>query len=203
MRFDGKIKSWDDDRGFGFIEPKQGGQEIFVHIKTFPAGTGRPVVGLALSFEVEIGPQGKKRAKAVQFVRTSRKYRAPSSESPAPWTMAKILIFPIFGLVFFYIASRWPVKPIVPIAYFVASIITFMAYALDKSAAIQSRWRISESTLHMLSLSCGWPGALAAQQLLRHKTLKAEFMLVYWLTTILNIAAFVFYHSPIAASLLS
>ena len=35
MRFDGKLKSWNDDRGFGFIEPLQGGQEIFVHIKSF------------------------------------------------------------------------------------------------------------------------------------------------------------------------
>ena len=201
MRFDGKLKSWDDDRGFGFIEPNQGGQEIFVHIKTFPPGTGRPVVGLALSFEVELGPQGKKRAKAVHFVRTSRNYRAPSNESAAPWTLPKLLIVPSFGLVFFYIASKWSVSPIVPIVYFVASIITFMAYALDKSAAIHARWRISENTLHLLSLACGWPGALAAQQLLRHKTSKAEFMLIYWVSTIVNIAAFGFYHLPITSSL--
>ena len=35
MRLDGTIKSWNDERGFGFIEPTQGGPEIFVHIKAF------------------------------------------------------------------------------------------------------------------------------------------------------------------------
>ena len=37
MPFTGTLKSWNDDRGFGFIAPAQGGQEIFVHIKAFPA----------------------------------------------------------------------------------------------------------------------------------------------------------------------
>jgi len=35
MRIEGVIKSWNDERGFGFIEPTQGGQEIFVHVKAF------------------------------------------------------------------------------------------------------------------------------------------------------------------------
>lgn len=52
MRFDGKLATWHDERGFGFIESSQGGEPIFVHMKAFPAGTGRPTVGQALSFEV-------------------------------------------------------------------------------------------------------------------------------------------------------
>lgn len=28
MRFDGIVKSWQDERGFGFIEPAKGGQEL-------------------------------------------------------------------------------------------------------------------------------------------------------------------------------
>ncbi len=62
MRFEGVVKSWNDDRGFGFIEPTQGGQAIFVHIKAFPAGTGRPTPNLNVSFQVETGKDGKKRA---------------------------------------------------------------------------------------------------------------------------------------------
>ena len=43
MRFEGYLKTWNDERGFGFIEPLAGGQEIFVHVKAFPGGVSRPV----------------------------------------------------------------------------------------------------------------------------------------------------------------
>ena len=55
MRFDGKIKSWDDERGFGFIELDQGGQDIFVHIKAFKGLRERPQANQRVSFEIEIG----------------------------------------------------------------------------------------------------------------------------------------------------
>lgn len=66
--------------------------------------------------------------------------------------------------------------------YLLISVVTYMIYAIDKSAAMQNRWRVPEKTLHLLSLCGGWPGAFIAQQYLRHKTQKASFRLVYWLT---------------------
>ena len=84
MRFEGQLKSWNDERGFGFIEPSKGGDEIFIHIKSFPGGTGRPSAGLLLTFEVEPGPQGKKRARAVQFVRSGHRGHSPRPETSAP-----------------------------------------------------------------------------------------------------------------------
>ena len=65
MRFEGTLKSWQEDRGFGFITPDQGDDEIFVHIKSMVNREGRPQVGQRFTFEVELGPKGKKRAKAV------------------------------------------------------------------------------------------------------------------------------------------
>jgi uncharacterized membrane protein YsdA (DUF1294 family)/cold shock CspA family protein len=203
MRFDGKLKSWNDERGFGFIEPLQGGQEIFVHIKSFPPGTGRPAVGLPLSFEVELGPQGKKRAKSVEFARTSRQTRSPRPESPAPWTIPRLLVIPGFLLVYAFVAWRWPVSPWVAAVYLLASLAAFIAYAIDKSAARHGRWRTPEATLHWFSVACGWPGALLAQQLLRHKSSKAEFVAKYWATVVVNISGFVTVHSPIASKLLA
>ena len=45
-------------------------------------------------------------------------------------------------------------------------------------------------TLHGLSLIGGWPGALIAQQVLRHKSRKEEFRFVFWLTVVINVGVF-------------
>ena len=42
----------------------------------------------------------------------------------------------------------------------------------------------------LLGLLCGWPGALLAQQWLRHKTAKRSFQLVFWITVVVNMAGF-------------
>ena len=203
MRFDGKLKSWNDERGFGFIEPLQGGEEILVHIKSFPSGTGRPKPGLTLTFEVERGPRGKKRAKAVQFGRPSRNAPAPRRESPAAWTLPRLVALPAFAVLYAYIASRWSVSAWVAITYAVASLFAFFAYAFDKSAARRGRWRTSEGTLHLFALACGWPGALLAQQWLRHKSSKPSFVAAFWATVAVNVAGFVVLHSPLAKGMLS
>ena len=63
MRIEGSLSKWKDDRGFGFITPAQGGQEIFVHVSAFPKDGVRPWLGERLTFEIEIDGNGKKRAK--------------------------------------------------------------------------------------------------------------------------------------------
>ena len=80
-------------------------------------------------------------------------------------------------------------------AYVVMSTITFIVYTIDKSAAQFGRWRTREATLHLLALAGGWPGALAAQQVLRHKSRKRSFRVVFWLTVVLNGAALAWLHS--------
>lgn len=85
---------------------------------------------------------------------------------------------------------------IVTVFYFVMSILTFTAYAFDKSAAKHGKQRIRERTLHLLALFCGWPGAAAAQQIFRHKTLKKSFRFVFFLTVFLNSSALLFFSVP-------
>lgn len=72
--------------------------------------------------------------------------------------------------------------------YGVASMVCFTVYALDKSAARAGRWRISEGTLLMLGLCCGWPGGIVAQRWLRHKSVKASFQMRFWITVAINLA---------------
>ena len=66
MRFEGRLAQWNDERGFGFIEPTQGGEPVFVHISAFPAaGRGaqaRPRVGERLSFEMDVDARGRRLA---------------------------------------------------------------------------------------------------------------------------------------------
>jgi cold shock CspA family protein len=86
MRIDGMLAKWNDDRGFGFIAPTNGGQEIFVHISAFPKDGQRPRLGEMLSFEIETGKDGKKRAKAVSRPARANaphvRHRAPGRPRP-------------------------------------------------------------------------------------------------------------------------
>jgi uncharacterized membrane protein YsdA (DUF1294 family) len=83
--------------------------------------------------------------------------------------------------------SRLPLWALGAVA--VLNLLTFLVYAQDKSAARNGRWRTRESSLHLLSLAGGWPGAWFAQQWLRHKSRKAAFRAVYWATVLLHCAA--------------
>ena len=80
--------------------------------------------------------------------------------------------------------------------YGVASLLTYIVYAIDKKAARKGSWRIPEAQLHLLALIGGWPGALAAQQIVRHKSKKASFRFIFWITVLLNAAGTVWLLSP-------
>jgi uncharacterized membrane protein YsdA (DUF1294 family)/cold shock CspA family protein len=196
MRLRGKLKSWNDDRGFGFIDPTGGGPEIFVHIKAFTRRTGRPQVNQLLWFEVEMGPEGKKRAKNVEVVgKTVAATQAPR-ESSAKRGAARLLAIPSFAVLYIFVAFLWqPPLIILAAIYVLASVVTYIVYAEDKSAARRGTQRTSEITLHLLALACGWPGALLAQQYLRHKSIKFEFQVGFWTTVVLNVAGFVLFCS--------
>ncbi|MCQ9379325.1 cold-shock protein, partial [Methyloversatilis sp. XJ19-49] len=57
-RIEGRLAKWNDDRGFGFIEPTHGGGEVFVHISALPRDGRRPMNGETLLFEVQTDAQG-------------------------------------------------------------------------------------------------------------------------------------------------
>ena len=65
MRIEGSLTKWNDDRGFGFITPTQGGPEMFAHISAFPRDGQRPRLGERVTFEIGTGKDGKQQAKNI------------------------------------------------------------------------------------------------------------------------------------------
>jgi uncharacterized membrane protein YsdA (DUF1294 family) len=100
--------------------------------------------------------------------------------------MFSVLLAVIFicALVLVYLTNY--IHQNVAFTYISISIITIIVYAHDKSKARRGLWRTKESTLHLLALLGGWPGAAIAQQILRHKSQKRAFRNRYWLTVIMN-----------------
>jgi uncharacterized membrane protein YsdA (DUF1294 family) len=95
---------------------------------------------------------------------------------------------PVLACILALAASYWLgyTPLVVAVIYIAFSLVTFLVYARDKAAALNGLWRVSEGTLHILSLLGGWPGAIVAQQRLRHKTKKTSFRILIWLTVIAN-----------------
>ena len=79
--------------------------------------------------------------------------------------------------------------PAVAALYLFFSVIAFFNYARDKSAARSGQRRITEQRLLLIGLAGGWPGALLAQQTLRHKTAKRSFQLQFWVSVVVNLLA--------------
>ena len=70
----------------------------------------------------------------------------------------------------------------IAIAYLLGiSIITFLAYGMDKRRAKINARRIPEASLHLMELIGGWPAAWLAQQTFRHKTSKRSYRIIFWL----------------------
>ncbi|HAT11355.1 MAG TPA: DUF1294 domain-containing protein [Planctomycetes bacterium] len=80
---------------------------------------------------------------------------------------------------------------IVATVYGAMSAVAFLTYLVDKRAAVRDRRRIPETTLHLLELLGGWPGALLAQRLIRHKNAKVSYQVVFWLIVMFHVAGWI------------
>ncbi|MDU8498905.1 DUF1294 domain-containing protein [Pseudomonas syringae] len=67
------------------------------------------------------------------------------------------------------------------LALTVMSLLAFVLYRHDKRQAGNGGQRTPENVLHATELLGGWPGALLAQQVFRHKTRKVSFQIMFWL----------------------
>ena len=71
------------------------------------------------------------------------------------------------------------------------NIVTALTWWSDKRRAQAGAWRVPESNLILLVLLGGTMAALAASQLLRHKTSKVSFRVAFWVTVFVQIGLLV------------
>jgi len=194
MRYQGKVTRWKDEQGFGFIVPNGGGEAVFLHIKSFSRRGRRPVDGEIVTYDLVFDGKARARAQSVAFVDESA--IVPRGKSDAVWLLMALVSMA------FVVHAAWLGKlpKLVPAIYVVASLFAFAVYAWDKSAARNGEWRTQESTLHLLALVGGWPGALFAQKLLRHKSKKTSFQVMFWVTVLANCGALGWLMSPQGAA---
>ena len=79
MRTHGTLIKWNDDRGFGFIQPAAGSTEVFVHVSEFPRDGVRPRVGELVSYEVEARKDGKTQATRIMRPGVAHQPRRPQA----------------------------------------------------------------------------------------------------------------------------
>lgn len=206
MKRQGTLVRWEKERGFGFIRCAEVSADVFVHLRDFADRGITPQVGMTLSFdEIHVGGKGP-RAVAVQAAgamprREQRQPRRPAA-SPRPRTerrqdtapsssssLPMMLLLPAYAALLGYGVWTTRIPPIALGVLLLVSLLTFVVYGVDKNAATAGRWRTAESTLHLLSLIGGWPGAWCAQRLFRHKVRKTSFMAGYWATVLAHVAA--------------
>ena len=180
----GKLKSWNDKKGFGFIQVDGSAEDVFVHISGFNQANLRPVQNQRLTFQLTKDEQGRRRAIDVSIPRAANRRSRLSFNSKLSIGFAVLFLAVIVLLANFYKLSM-----IVVYVFLLLSLISFFIYRMDKQAAENNYWRTTENTLHFLAVFGGWPGALIAQKIFRHKSRKTSFRVVFWLTLALNLGA--------------
>lgn len=180
----GVLKTWNDEKGFGFIAPEDGSPDVFLHISALNNIALRPVAGAAVAYSIQKDEQGRLRA-GKAWIEFGKVARSPA-RGWGPW-IAAFAVADFIGLL--AVAAGYGLLPrAVPIGYLALSIVTFGAYVWDKWRARRGGDRTAEATLHLCEMLGGWPGALVAQQWLRHKSRKRSYQIRFWIIVAVHLA---------------
>jgi len=177
MWHEGKIVEWKDDRGFGFVESPLVDGRIFFHIKNFTRRDRRPVVGDSVVVSVGQDDRGRTRAVTISYVDDPRQDEDGNNSAAVvvAAVVTGVFIALLLADILFGQLPAWILG-----FYAVMSPVSIHLYRLDKNAARNGEWRVSERTLFLVDLLGGWIGAVFAQVALRHKVRKVSFLIPFW-----------------------
>ena len=142
MRNKGKITSWDDNKGYGFVTPLSGGKRIFIHISAFGNRKRRPELNEVVTYSASKDAQGRPCAANATLAGDKLVERAPGKSNKIAVAFSLMFLMAVAAGV---ATGKLSVNLLA--GYVVLSLVTFVAYALDKSAAQRRAWRTSEGTL--------------------------------------------------------
>jgi cold shock CspA family protein len=104
----GVLKTWKEDRGFGFIKPDDGGKDIFIHISALNGVSRRPTTGDVIYYQIARDNRGKYKAINAQIEGvsltedTAKDLLQTSSSKKGIIAIAVVLIIIIAVAVFIY-----------------------------------------------------------------------------------------------------
>jgi uncharacterized membrane protein YsdA (DUF1294 family)/cold shock CspA family protein len=185
----GELIEWNDERGFGFIHPDDGGPRLFVHISQIGRIATRPRLGDRVSYSIGRGRDGGPAAVNVSIAGANpvkRRALARGSE-PVPQRKRRPALRYCAAAILAALALAGTATGAVPllllVAYAAMGVISAAFYYDDKRQAEVGGWRTSEARLNSIDLLFGIVGGLLAQQIFRHKTAKRGFAAVTYVIT--------------------
>lgn len=192
MRRSGELVQWNNKGGYGFVRD-EAGHDFYVHISKLATDQGRPRIGDTLSFAVAGGRKGRPAAIDVEVTATA---------TPPTPTMRDIKRMPetvsrfklglrtgaatIMTLLILWAIGTGKAPVWVGGVYALMGAASALLYRFDKLYALQGRWRVSETNLHVVDLFGGIIGGLSAQEVYRHKTVKPRFVAMTWTIALLH-----------------
>ena len=198
MRISGKITYWNTEKGYGFITPASGAKQVFVHVRAFTSRDQEPGLNQLVTFALSTDKQGRPRAARVVLAGEKNPDRFKRNDRLLMVTLP-IAFLVVLGLA----VPGGSIPGVIFLAYLGVSLVTLGFYQLDKSAAQTGHSRVPERNLHLLALAGGWPGAMIAQQVFRHKSSKREFRWVFWATVVINCGFLAWLFTPQGSQLLA
>ena len=176
IKLTARIVEWDQSRGRGTLAFEK--HRIPLQRDDFLVHHKRPEVGDVVEFRLGRDEAGRITAQDVEHHNDGGRIRF--------WHLLELLVLLAApGYALYWLADRNDWRLVVGCGLGLSTI-AFLLYWLDKLRARYGQWRMAESSLHLISLLGGWPGAFLAQRHFRHKTSKVRFQLLFWLIVTLH-----------------